>query len=105
MRLNDFGLIALVVLVVLGGGASLFLTSKYDELTGTTLEQRCEMRESNIAALQAIAATRELSEAETTALAGYQAFVARFCSGTQVPEELPPPPPPAPLTAPSPEVG
>lgn len=78
-NLYDFGVIALLLLVVLGGGASLFLTAKYDEVTDTTLVERCEMRHRNIAALEALAADRELSEVEASALSGYKAFVARFC--------------------------
>ena len=80
MILRDFGVVAIILIAVLAGGAGVVGTNLLNEYTDTTKAERCAMRAERMAALEALTADRELTEDEQTALEVHAAYVHTVCS-------------------------
>ena len=55
------------------------VTGKLNEVTGTTLEERCVNYRTSVATLDAIRAARDLTEAEANRRLAYQAIIDGAC--------------------------
>ena len=55
------------------------ITAQLDEATGTTLEERCLTRRAAVAAYDATALTRELTETESDLRLYYQVYIDSVC--------------------------
>lgn len=72
-------LLAIAALALLASGCTSVLSPRIDDVTGTTLEQRCVDYRASLASLELVLATRELSEAERARYDVVGAFVNANC--------------------------
>ena len=68
-----------LALIPLALAACAPVTAQLDDATGTTLAERCETRRAAVAAYDAIALTRELTETETNIRLYYQVYIDSVC--------------------------
>ncbi len=69
-------LIPIAVLLLAGCAA---ISPRLDDLTGTTLDQRCADYRAAVSALDLIRASRDLTDSEQTRRNIYEAFIAGSC--------------------------